>query len=173
MKKKHHLRISVSLFIVVLFVITTYIFTTRSTSLRSSITFYTDFFKSQPVILHDDNQSPITNNSFQNPNDAADSSSQSTLQLPNIASQSAIQPTADTNQSIGDNDVIVAADDVGDFPSCDLYNGSWVRDVDYHPIYEPGSCPFVDEAFDCQNNGRRDSSYLKWRWKPNDCDLPR
>ncbi|KAJ6912984.1 protein trichome birefringence-like 5 [Populus alba x Populus x berolinensis] len=56
--------------------------------------------------------------------------------------------------------------------SCDLYKGTWVKDEEY-PIYKAGSCPYVDEAFDCQGNGRKDSDYLKWRWKPNDCDLPR
>ena len=55
---------------------------------------------------------------------------------------------------------------------CNLYMGKWVRD-DAYPVYEPGSCPYVDEAFDCQINGRPDSGYLKWRWKPDDCDLPR
>lgn len=55
---------------------------------------------------------------------------------------------------------------------CDLYVGTWVRDEEY-PIYKPGSCPYVDEAFDCQSNGRHDSEYLKWRWKPDGCDLPR
>lgn len=55
---------------------------------------------------------------------------------------------------------------------CDLYSGTWVKDEEY-PIYRPGSCPYVDEAFDCQSNGRRDADYLKWRWKPHTCDLPR
>ncbi|KAK9705362.1 hypothetical protein RND81_07G051100 [Saponaria officinalis] len=56
--------------------------------------------------------------------------------------------------------------------NCDLFMGKWVRSDEY-PIYKPGSCPYVDEAFDCQSNGRPDFEYLKWRWKPNDCDLPR
>ncbi|VVB16988.1 unnamed protein product [Arabis nemorensis] len=55
---------------------------------------------------------------------------------------------------------------------CDLYKGSWVKDDEY-PLYQPGSCPYVDEAFDCQRNGRRDSDYLNWKWKPDGCDLPR
>ncbi|ESQ42075.1 hypothetical protein EUTSA_v10013361mg [Eutrema salsugineum] len=55
---------------------------------------------------------------------------------------------------------------------CDLYRGSWVKGDEY-PLYQPGSCPYVDEAFDCQRNGRRDSDYLNWRWKPDGCDLPR
>lgn len=56
--------------------------------------------------------------------------------------------------------------------SCDLYKGRWVKD-EKHPIYKAGSCPYVDEAFDCQSNGRPDSEYLNWRWKPHGCDLPR
>lgn len=55
---------------------------------------------------------------------------------------------------------------------CDLHMGTWVRDEQY-PLYKPGSCPYVDEAFSCQGNGRRDSEYMKWRWKPDGCDLPR
>ncbi|KAK9097828.1 hypothetical protein Syun_024873 [Stephania yunnanensis] len=47
--------------------------------------------------------------------------------------------------------------DVGFGDECHLYTGRWVRDEEY-PIYRPGSCPFVDEAFDCQSNGRSDSS---------------
>ncbi|XP_047322189.1 protein trichome birefringence-like 5 [Impatiens glandulifera] len=56
---------------------------------------------------------------------------------------------------------------------CDLYDGNWVKDEEHHPIYKPGSCPYVDEAFDCQNNGRLDEDYMRWRWKPNGCDLLR
>ncbi|WOK92683.1 protein trichome birefringence-like 5 [Canna indica] len=57
---------------------------------------------------------------------------------------------------------------------CDIYQGRWVRDEEErYPLYKPGSCPYVDEAFSCQENGRRDSEYLKWRWKPYGCDLPR
>ena len=56
---------------------------------------------------------------------------------------------------------------------CDLYMGSWVKDEKHHPVYRVGSCPYVDEAYDCGNNGRADSEYTKWRWKPYGCDLPR
>ncbi|KAK1366754.1 Trichome birefringence [Heracleum sosnowskyi] len=57
--------------------------------------------------------------------------------------------------------------------SCDLYVGSWVKDEENYPIYKAGSCPFVDEAYDCQSNGRKDSQYMNWRWKPDGCDIPR
>ncbi|KAL8488999.1 hypothetical protein ACS0TY_025052 [Phlomoides rotata] len=55
--------------------------------------------------------------------------------------------------------------------NCDIYKGTWVKDDDY-PLYKPGSCPYVDDGFSCQSNGRPDSGYTQWRWKPDECDLP-
>ncbi|GAB2297391.1 hypothetical protein Dimus_031497 [Dionaea muscipula] len=55
---------------------------------------------------------------------------------------------------------------------CDYFDGRWVRD-DTMPYFPPGSCPFVDTSFDCHLNGRPDNGYLKWRWQPHGCDIPR
>lgn len=55
---------------------------------------------------------------------------------------------------------------------CDLFDGSWVKDESY-PIYEAGSCPHLDESFDCHGNGRPDREYEKYRWQPKNCDIPR
>ncbi|XP_027111314.2 protein PMR5-like isoform X1 [Coffea arabica] len=55
--------------------------------------------------------------------------------------------------------------------SCSLFVGSWVRD-DTYPFY-PSSCPIIDPEFNCQAYGRPDSDYLKYRWKPANCDPPR
>ncbi|KAG5101616.1 hypothetical protein JHK84_046585 [Glycine max] len=66
-----------------------------------------------------------------------------------------------------------AAEDVAlNLKECDLFTGTWVKDENY-PIYQPGSCPYVDEAYDCKVNGRTDTLYTNWRWKPDACDLPR
>lgn len=66
-----------------------------------------------------------------------------------------------------------AAEDVAlNLKECDLFTGTWVKDENY-PIYQPGSCPYVDEAYDCKVNGRTDTLYSNWRWKPDACDLPR
>ncbi|KAL8128800.1 hypothetical protein V2J09_017955 [Rumex salicifolius] len=61
-----------------------------------------------------------------------------------------------------------------DIKDCNMYMGKWVRDESgEYPLYQPGSCPYVDEGFLCQGNGRPDSGYLRWRWKPDGCQLPR
>ncbi|KAK6930243.1 PC-Esterase [Dillenia turbinata] len=62
--------------------------------------------------------------------------------------------------------------EVNDLNSCDIFNGNWVLE-DSDPIYKPGSCPFIDESFNCFKNGRPDSDYLKLRWKPYGCEIPR
>ncbi|KAM5559069.1 protein trichome birefringence [Rosa sericea] len=56
--------------------------------------------------------------------------------------------------------------------SCDLFHGEWVED-DSYPLYEPGSCPLIDEQFNCIRNGRPDKDYQKFKWQPKDCNLPR
>lgn len=56
--------------------------------------------------------------------------------------------------------------------SCDVFDGRWVFDESY-PLYASNSCPFVDEGFSCEANGRMDNDYMKWRWQPNGCSIPR
>lgn len=58
------------------------------------------------------------------------------------------------------------------YKNCDIFNGRWVRD-DTKPYYPAGSCPYIDRDFDCHLNSRPDSEYVKWRWQPFDCDIPR
>ncbi|KAL6874142.1 hypothetical protein ACP4OV_014224 [Aristida adscensionis] len=56
---------------------------------------------------------------------------------------------------------------------CDVYDGEWVRDAEARPLYAPGTCPYVEEAYACAANGRPDSGYTRWRWAPRHCRLPR
>ncbi|WVZ82037.1 hypothetical protein U9M48_029349 [Paspalum notatum var. saurae] len=56
--------------------------------------------------------------------------------------------------------------------TCDMFHGNWVRD-DSYPLYPEGSCPHIDEPFDCYLNGRRDLAYQKLRWQPTGCSIPR
>ena len=55
---------------------------------------------------------------------------------------------------------------------CDIFDGSWVID-DGYPLYNASECPFAEQGFNCLGNGRKDKDYLKWRWKPKNCDIPR
>lgn len=56
--------------------------------------------------------------------------------------------------------------------SCDVFDGRWVRDERY-PFYNSSECPFAERGFNCLANGRTNPDYLKWRWKPRHCDIPR
>ncbi|XP_021720652.1 protein PMR5-like [Chenopodium quinoa] len=56
--------------------------------------------------------------------------------------------------------------------SCNLFVGSWVYDSSY-PIYHFSKCPLIDPEFNCKLFGRPDSNYLKYRWQPASCTLPR
>ncbi|KAJ3677479.1 hypothetical protein LUZ60_003203 [Juncus effusus] len=56
---------------------------------------------------------------------------------------------------------------------CDLSKGRWVYD-EAGPLYNGTSCSTIKWAQNCMSNGRPDTIYLHWRWKPNgeECSLP-
>ncbi|PKA55116.1 hypothetical protein AXF42_Ash003753 [Apostasia shenzhenica] len=54
---------------------------------------------------------------------------------------------------------------------CDLAKGEWVRDPNA-PYYTNSTCRTIPEEQNCMKHGRPDFDFLKWRWKPDGCDLP-
>ncbi|CAM6084703.1 unnamed protein product [Calypogeia fissa] len=55
---------------------------------------------------------------------------------------------------------------------CDLFEGLWEHDPE-GPLYTNSTCFYMQRDQNCLSNGRPDTEYLKWRWKPRGCDLPR
>lgn len=57
--------------------------------------------------------------------------------------------------------------------SCDLFSGRWVYDNVSYPLYKDKQCPYMEDDFACETNGRKDLKYQNWRWQPRNCDFPR
>ncbi|KAF8399209.1 hypothetical protein HHK36_015074 [Tetracentron sinense] len=54
---------------------------------------------------------------------------------------------------------------------CDIYSGEWVPNPDA-PYYTNTTCWAIHDHQNCMKYGRPDSEFMKWRWKPDDCELP-
>ncbi|CAI5513700.1 unnamed protein product [Closterium sp. Naga37s-1] len=57
--------------------------------------------------------------------------------------------------------------------TCDLWEGKWVYEPEMYPLWRTGSCPWVETGFECEALGRHDTDYVKFRWQPHGCNLPR
>ncbi|CAL5188925.1 unnamed protein product [Lathyrus oleraceus] len=55
--------------------------------------------------------------------------------------------------------------------TCDYTNGRWIHDM-RGPLYNGTTCSNIKNTRNCRVNGRPDTNYLYWRWKPNDCHVP-
>ncbi|MCL7041408.1 hypothetical protein MKW94_020355 [Papaver nudicaule] len=69
--------------------------------------------------------------------------------------------------------VIVPDHNVNEKNKCDLFKGHWVPDLTAAPLYTNLSCPTLPDSKNCAKHGRKDVDYMNWRWKPQECELPR
>uniref|UniRef100_A0A803QLX9 Trichome birefringence-like N-terminal domain-containing protein n=1 Tax=Cannabis sativa TaxID=3483 RepID=A0A803QLX9_CANSA len=56
--------------------------------------------------------------------------------------------------------------------NCDLFTGHWVPEPS-GSLYTNLSCKTIPESKNCFKNGRQDVNFLNWKWKPENCELPR
>jgi hypothetical protein len=56
--------------------------------------------------------------------------------------------------------------------SCDIFKGEWVPDHGM-PGYTSETCPVIHGHYDCMRYGKPDLEFLRWRWRPDGCELPR
>ncbi|KAG0504490.1 hypothetical protein KC19_11G144700 [Ceratodon purpureus] len=55
---------------------------------------------------------------------------------------------------------------------CNLEKGNWIPDSQ-PPLYNSSTCKYIQGLQNCHTNGRPDDEYLYWKWKPDQCELPR
>ncbi|OMP11275.1 hypothetical protein COLO4_03922 [Corchorus olitorius] len=54
---------------------------------------------------------------------------------------------------------------------CDIFSGEWVRNPEA-PYYTNTTCWAIHEHQNCMKYGRPDTEFMKWKWKPDGCELP-
>ncbi|KAK8694470.1 hypothetical protein V6N13_072021 [Hibiscus sabdariffa] len=54
---------------------------------------------------------------------------------------------------------------------CDIFSGEWVPNHNA-PYYTNTTCWAIHEHQNCMKYGRPDTEFMKWKWKPEGCELP-
>ncbi|KAG6415674.1 hypothetical protein SASPL_123088 [Salvia splendens] len=78
-----------------------------------------------------------------------------------------IPSTAPLNNNPPSQDIKI----VDGHEECDVPIGDWVPNPEA-PNYTNKTCWAIHDHQNCMKYGRPDSDFIKWRWKPNGCDLP-
>lgn len=55
---------------------------------------------------------------------------------------------------------------------CHIFSGNWVPYPDGPAYYTNETCKWIIPQHNCMKFGRQDSEFMKWRWKPDRCELP-
>ena len=60
---------------------------------------------------------------------------------------------------------------VEDEEKCDIFTGEWIPNPNA-PYYTNATCWAIHEHQNCMKYGRPDDGFMKWKWKPEACELP-
>ncbi|KAM7268530.1 hypothetical protein ACFE04_010696 [Oxalis oulophora] len=55
---------------------------------------------------------------------------------------------------------------------CSIFKGKWIPNYMKEPYYTNLTCNLMIDQLNCAKFGRNDTDFMKWRWKPDECDLP-
>ncbi|GAA0163400.1 hypothetical protein LIER_19278 [Lithospermum erythrorhizon] len=56
---------------------------------------------------------------------------------------------------------------------CNIFKGDWILDPLGQSYYTNETECVIDDRQNCMKFGRKDDEFLKWRWKPDECELPK
>nr|TKS00482.1 hypothetical protein D5086_0000183460 [Populus alba] len=60
---------------------------------------------------------------------------------------------------------------IGIVKECDIFSGKWIP-YPYGPYYTDATCSLIIDQHNCMKFGRPDTEFMKWRWRPEKCELP-
>ncbi|KAL5741683.1 hypothetical protein ACOSP7_028415 [Xanthoceras sorbifolium] len=86
-----------------------------------------------------------------------------------ITSSSSSEPASSSSPSQKSREDLLRA--LENEKICDIFSGEWVPNPEA-PYYTNTTCWAIHEHQNCMKYGRPDTEFMKWRWKPDDCDLP-
>lgn len=68
-------------------------------------------------------------------------------------------------------DGIIIVEPIRSATACDVFRGEWVPNPNA-PYYTNETCWAIYDSQNCMKHGRPDAEFMRWRWKPDGCDLP-
>ncbi|XP_020266856.1 protein trichome birefringence-like 42 [Asparagus officinalis] len=126
----------------------------------------TEYYGELNIMSSPQNSSPHQNSS--SPQNI--SSSQLNTTIDKVFAREKMEASLKLNSSVSE---ILGMSIEEEQEECDVFDGMWVYDPKDYPLYHGHQCPFLSGQVVCQKNGRPDSDYEHWRWKPRGCDIPR
>ncbi|XP_043716676.1 protein trichome birefringence-like 19 [Telopea speciosissima] len=87
-------------------------------------------------------------------------------------SSSSAMPPSSSSSSGGDGASKGLTSSSSSSRECDIFSGEWIPNPEA-PYYTNLSCRWaIHEHQNCMKYGRPDLGFTKWRWKPDECELP-